>query len=262
MSENKKAILVVSFGTSHEDTRIKTIDAIVKEIKDAHPECSIYEAWTSGMIIRKVGKAGYHVMTVSQAMEQITKDGITHLVVQPTHVINGIENDQMKKDVLAWNGQLEEIRFGTPLLTSEMDSFFVIDTLMDEIGELEEKTALVFMGHGTTHYANTIYAALDYQFKDKGHPNVFVGTVEAYPSMETLQKHLKEGGYKKLILTPFMIVAGDHAKNDMASEDKDSWRSQLEASGYEVSCLLKGLGEYKGVRQLFLEHISQAKRED
>lgn len=261
MSNSKEAILVVSFGTSHEDTRRKTIDAIVKDVGDAYPECCIYEAWTSGMIIRKVGKAGYHVMTVSEAMEQIVKDGITRLRVQPTHVINGIENDQMKKDVLAWKDQLEEIRFGTPLLTCEQDSFFVIDTMMEEFGVLEEKTALVLMGHGTTHYANTIYAALDYQFKDKGHPHVFVGTVEAYPSMETLKKHLKEGGYEKLILAPFMIVAGDHAKNDMASEDKDSWRSQLESAGYEVSCLLKGLGEYKGVRQLFLQHIEQAERE-
>ena len=261
MINSKEAILVVSFGTSHEDTRKKTIDAIVNEVRTAHPECSIYEAWTSGMIIRKVGKAGYHMMTVSEAMEQIVKDGVTSLTVQPTHVINGIENDQMKKDVMAFQEQLEEIRFGTPLLTCEQDSFYVIDTLMEEFGPLEEKTALVFMGHGTTHYANTIYAALDYQFKDKGYPNVFVGTVEAYPSMETLQKHLKEGGYEKLILAPFMIVAGDHAKNDMASDDKESWRSQLEGAGYEVSCLLKGLGDYKGVRRLFLKHIDQAEKE-
>lgn len=261
MSKTKEAVLVVSFGTSHEDTRKKTIDAIVGDVRESCPDCRIYEAWTSGMIIRKVAKSGYHVMTVSEAMDQIVKDGVTRLTVQPTHVINGIENDQMKRDVLARKEELEEIRFGTPLLTCEQDSFFVIDTLMEEIGPLEEKTALVFMGHGTTHYANTIYAALDYQFKDKGHKNVFVGTVEAYPSMETLKKHLKEGGFKKLILTPFMIVAGDHAKNDMASDDKDSWRSQLESEGYEVSCLLRGLGEYQGIRRLFLEHIKSAEKE-
>lgn len=262
MTEKNRGILVVSFGTSHEDTRMKTIDAIVKDIRAAYPERRIYEAWTSKMIIKKLAKSGRHVMTVSEAMEQMIKDNVTHLTVQPTHVINGIENDRMKQDVLEWEQQLQEVRFGTPLLTSEEDSFSVIDILMEEFVPLDPGAALVFMGHGTTHYANTIYAALDYQFKDKGFPHVYVGTVEAYPSMETLKRLLKEGGYKRLILTPFMIVAGDHAKNDMSGEDEDSWRSQFERAGYEVECVLKGLGEYRGVRELFLKHIRQAEEEE
>lgn len=262
MPDKKKGILVVSFGTSHEDTRKKTIDAIVEDVRNAYPDCAVYEAWTSKMIIRKLAREGCPVMTVSEAMEQIVKDGVTELVVQPTHVINGIENDRMKQDVLEWKDRIPVIRFGTPLLTCEDDSFYVIDTLMQDFGPLEDGTALVFMGHGTTHYANTIYAALDYQFKDKGYPDVYVGTVEAYPSMETLQRLLKEGGYRRLILAPFMIVAGDHAKNDMASDDDESWRCQFERAGYEVTCVLRGLGESKGVRNLFLKHIEQAAGEE
>ena len=156
---------------------------------------------------------------------------------------------------------INEILFGAPLLTSEEDSCQVIEALMEEMGEIPEDTALVFMGHGTTHYANTVYAALDYRMKDMGYKNVFLGTVEAYPSLDTMKRRLREGGYKKVILAPFMIVAGDHARHDMASDKEDSWKYALEKEGYEISCVLKGLGEYKGIQELFLEHIRSVTEE-
>ena len=136
----------------------------------------------------------------------------------------------------------------------------VIEAVMAEFGEMKENEALVLMGHGTTHYANSVYAALDYTFKDLGYPRTFLGTVEAYPSMESLKKQLRALSPQKLILAPFMVVAGDHAIHDMSGEDEDSWRSQFEAEGYQVSCVMKGLGEYPGVRKMYLTHMETARK--
>lgn len=259
----KKAVLVVSFGTSHADTREKTITVMERQIAEAFPDCKMYRAWTSGMIIDRLKKRdGYVVDTVEEAMNRMLADGVTQVTVQPTHIVNGIENDRMKRDVLVYGERFEQIRFGTPLLTEEVDSERVVSGIMEEFPGLESDTALIFMGHGTTHYANAIYAALDYKFKDMGYSNVFVGTVEAYPSMETLKKLVKEGGYRRVILTPFMIVAGEHAKHDMASDDPESWKCQFEAEGLFVSCVVKGLGEYEAIRRIFLEHAKAAAKEE
>ena len=252
----KKAILVVSFGTSYADTRKKTIEAIENRIQDAYPEYVMRRAWTSKMIIRKLkDRDCYHVDTVEEAMERLAEEGFQQVFVQPTHVINGIENEQMIRDALAFESRFETIRFGAPLITSEEDSCQVIEALIEEMGQVPSDTALVYMGHGTTHYANTVYAALDYRMKDMGYSNVFLGTVEAYPSLDTMKKRLKEGGYEKVILAPFMIVAGDHARHDMASDREDSWKYCLEKEGYKITCVLKGLGEYPGIQNLFIKHI-------
>lgn len=256
LKETKKAILAVSFGTSHNDTRKITIDAIEKDMQDAFPAYSLYRAWTSKMIIKKVNsRDGVHIYTVKEAMEQMLQDGITDVLIQPTHVINGIENDLMKEDALAFQEQFHSISFGDPLLTSEQDNLAVIDAITSEFKDLTKDEVLVLMGHGTTHYANAIYAALDYTFKDKGYQNIFLGTVEAYPTMESLLKMVHAYQPKKVVLAPFMIVAGDHAKNDMASNEPDSWHSQFKAEGYNVEPVLKGLGEYPGIRKLFIEHL-------
>ena len=254
--ETKKAILAVSFGTSHNDTRKITIDAIEQDMQAAFPDYALYRAWTSKMIIKKVNaRDSVHIFTVKEAMEQMLQDGITDVLVQPTHVINGIENDLMKEDALAYQEQFHSISFGDPLLTSEQDNLAVIEAITSEFKDLEKDDVLVLMGHGTTHYANAIYAALDYTFKDKGYSNIFLGTVEAYPTMESLLKMVHAYKPKKVILAPFMIVAGDHAKNDMASDEPDSWYSQFKAEVYEVEPVLKGLGEYSGIRKLFIEHL-------
>ena len=257
MSTNaKKAILAVSFGTSHEDTRKVTIDAIEQDIQAAFPDYALYRAWTSKMIIRKLkSRDNIHVNTVKEAMEQMRADGITDILIQPTHVINGIENDLMKEDALAYRDDFHSISFGDPLLTTEQDNLDVIRAVAEEFSDLKSDEALVLMGHGTTHYANAIYAALDYTFKDKGYPNIFLGTVEAYPSMETLMKMVRNYQPKKVILAPFMIVAGDHAKNDMAGDDPQSWYSQFKAAGFSTETVIKGLGEYPGIRKIFVDHL-------
>lgn len=256
--KTKKAILAVSFGTSHVETRKATIDAIEQDMQAAFPDYPLYRAWTSKMIIKKVNKRDQvHIFTVKEAMEQMRKDGITDVLVQPTHVINGIENDLMKEDALAFRDAFHSISFGDPLLTSEEDSLAVIQAIVNEFRELKKEEALVLMGHGTTHFSNAIYAALDYTFKDKGYANIFLGTVEAYPSMESLMKMVNAYQPSRVILAPFMIVAGDHAKNDMAGDDPESWYSQFKMQGYEVEPVLKGLGEYPGIRKLLVEHLAK-----
>ncbi len=257
--ETRRAILVVSFGTSYEETRKVTIDAIEQEIGDAHPDYKIYRAWTSKMILKKLKKRdNIHYDTVTEAFQRMREDGITDVVVQPTHVINGIENDLMTQEALAFRNDFHSILFGDPLLTTMEDNDYMIEAIREEFPDLADDEVLVLMGHGTTHYSNAIYAALDYTFKDRGYPNIFLGTVEAYPSMESLLHMIKEFQPRRVVLAPFMIVAGDHAQNDMAGDDPESWRCQLEAAGFPVTCVLKGLGEYKSVRKLFLQHVDAA----
>lgn len=257
-TDTKKAILVVSFGTSYEETRKITIDAIETSIAQAFPDCRLYRAWTSKMILAKLKKRDHvHINNVTEAMEEMKRDGITHVLVQPTHVINGIENDLMKEDALTFKNKFQSISFGDPLLTTEKDNRQVIETLGREFGHIPADQAVVLMGHGTSHYANATYAALDYTMKDMGYFNFFLGTVEAYPSMETLLKMLRKFQPKKIHLVPFMIVAGDHARNDMAGDDPDSWYSQFRKAGFEVEICLKGLGEYEGIRNIFIRHIRE-----
>lgn len=255
------AILTVSFGTSHNTTREATIDAIERDIHAAFPAYPLYRAWTSKVIIAKLKQRDQvHIDTVEEALERMHSDGITDLIVQPTHIINGFENDAMKQAILSRSESFRSISFGAPLLSCEEDNRRIVELLSREFDVSDDATALVLMGHGTRHYANAVYAALDYRFKDMGHPNIFVGTVESYPSLDTVIRALSSLKPKKLLLAPLMIVAGDHALNDMAGEEEASWKSRLEAEGYPVLPILKGLGEYPEIRRLFIRHIQEACR--
>lgn len=254
-----KAILVVSFGTSVNETRALTIDAIESAIRGAYPDYAVYRAWTSKSICAKLLKRDHvKIDSVTEAMIRMKADGIRDVIVQPTHVINGIENDAMKQDALEFAGEFRSIRFGAPLLTNDADSEAIVKAVAGEFSSLKEDEMLVLMGHGTTHYANSIYAALDYRFKDRGYMNIFLGTVEAYPAIETLLRIASQRKPKTVILAPFMIVAGDHALNDMSGDDEGSWRSRFEAAGFSVKCVLKGLGQYPAVHDMFIAHVAAA----
>lgn len=259
MADITKAILVVSFGTSINEAREKTIDKIEDDFRQAFPDCAIYRAWTSKMIIRKILKRdGIRIMTVTDAVEQMIADGIQDLVVQPTHILNGVENDIMISEVMAFATEFNSVRFGNPLMSSTKDNLAVIAAIKNEFPEIPEEEALVFMGHGTTHFTNTVYAAMDFTLKDYWHNNIFMGTVEAYPSLDTMLKLVKNLQPKKVHLAPFMIVAGDHALNDMAGDEEDSWKTVFEQEGYEVICHIKGIGEYPAIRQMFIDHAKEA----
>ena len=255
----KKAILIVSFGTSHADTRQRTIDQIEKDIRNNYPEYLIYRAFTSKMVIRTLQQRdGIKILTVSEAMEQMKRDGICDVIIQPTHILNGIENDLMIQDANLYKKEFNSIVFGAPLLHDTEDYWKVINAFVKRLPELSRNEAVVCMGHGTEHYTNASYAALDYMFKDQGYENIYIATVEAYPSLNNIIKKLKEKNYDKIILVPFMIVSGDHAKNDMAGDEEDSWKVILEREEFEVSCILEGLGENPEIRKILLDHVSKA----
>lgn len=258
-AKKSKAILVVSFGTSYEATRKVTIEAIENTIAAAFPEYQVYRAWTSKMILAKLKRRdNLHIHNVREAMEQMKADGITEVIVQPTHVTNGIENDIMKKEVLSYAADFTSIKIGDPLLTTEEDKDAVIEALTEEFSDVAEDTAIVLMGHGAPHYANYVYAAINYAFQDKGNDRMIMGTVEAFPDVDAVIRSVGKTSYKKVLLAPFMIVAGDHANNDLAGDEDDSWKSLFEAQGYEVSARLKGLGEYAGIRAIFADHVKAA----
>ena len=244
----KKGILVVSFGTSHLDTMERTIDVIENEIAEKFDGCRVYRAFTSGMIIRKLKRTeNMEIDTVPEALRRMAADGMEDVVVQPTHIINGIENDRMMEDLMENMSLFRRIRVGKPLLSSVEDYKKSIHAVMAETG-LQDGEMLVLMGHGTEHHANSAYPTLEYTFHALGYNQVLVGTVESFPELKNVMAKL---------LMPFMLVAGDHAKNDMAG-DEDSWKSGLEEEGYEVRVILKGLGEFEGIRKIFLEHIEEA----
>lgn len=257
--QSPKAILVVSFGTSYEASRKATIEIIEQDIADAFPDHRIYHAWTSKFIISILKKRdNISIPTVCEAMEQMIHDGIRSLIVQPTHILDGIENNVMKEAVLSYKDSFDQIVFGAPLLATSEDETRAIAAVTSGFKNLKETDALVLMGHGTTHQINTAYAELDRHFKSLGHSNVFIGTVEADPTIHNLVKEVTAFHPTGIYLTPFMIVAGDHAHNDMAGDAPDSWVSQFSSAGFEVCPVLKGLGEYPGIRALFVEHVKEA----
>ena len=254
-----KAILVVSFGTSYEASRKATIEKIEQDIGTAFPDYQIYRAWTSKFIISILRKRdNYIVPTVKEALEQMSTDGIREVIVQPTHILDGIENNIMKKEVLSYKESFDKLRFGTPLLACPADEQQAIKAVISEFPSLKETEALVLMGHGTTHQINAAYAKLNEEFKTAGHFNVFIGTVEADPTIQDLVQKVTAFNPSRIYVTPFMIVAGDHAHNDMAGDSPDSWVSQFENAGFEVCPILKGLGEYPGIRKIFTDHVRAA----
>lgn len=259
VDENKKAVLVVSFGTSYNESREKTIGAVEAKVAEAFPDYDQKRAFTSQTIIDKLADRDNEVIdNVTQAMDKLVEEGYGSVVIQPTHVMNGKEYDEMKELTAPYEDKLS-IKYGTPLLTSSEDYEELANAIISETPQVsEEGTAVVLMGHGTEHFANATYAALDYRFKALGYDNIFVGTVEGYPDLDKVKTDLAELNPKKVVLLPLMIVAGDHATNDMAGDEEDSWKTQLKKEGYEVECVLKGLGEYAEIQDMFVEHCEAA----
>lgn len=257
----KKAILVVSFGTSYADTRELTIEATEAKYRETYPDYEVVRAFTAQIIIDVLEERdGITVRNVEEAFKYLKDNKFSDIIVQPTLVMNGAEYDEMLAIVETEKENFAKLRIGAPLLTHVDDYVNVVEALRDEIemAVTAEDEAVVFMGHGTHHFANATYPALEYFFHDAGLNNVFVGTVEGYPLIDDVIERLNENGIKKVTLYPLMLVAGDHASNDMAGDEEDSWKTILKKEGFEVETVLRGLGEDEKIQAIYLEHTEAA----
>ena len=252
----EKELLVVSFGTSFNDSRRLTIGAIEKALEEAYPEYSVRRAFTSNIIIDHVNKRdGILIDDLDAGLQRAVDNGVKELVIQPTHLMNGIEYTELSDAVAQYADAFESVKIGAPLLTTDEDFKNVEQALVDWTKEYDDgKTAIVFMGHGTEAESNGVYAKMQELFTADGYENYYVGTVEATPSLDDVLAAVQAGEYERVILEPMMVVAGDHANNDMAGDEDDSWKSTFEKAGYKVECLLRGLGENEAIQQMYVEH--------
>lgn len=249
-SGDKIALLMVHFGTTHEDTRALTIDAINQKAREQFPQMEIREAYTSRIIMRILNKRGIRKLNPVEALAQLKAEGYTHVIVQSTNIIDGIEMESLRKDLDLMRPLFKEIRLGMPLLYSPEDYKQVIDCLAEKG---QEKTFTILVGHGTYTPATAQYAMLDYMLQAEGHTDFAVGTVEGYPTFDNaLSRAQAKKKIKQVQLIPFMFVAGDHAKNDIAGDMKEA----LEKKGYKVSVRMEGLGENPAIQQIYIDHIN------
>ncbi|MBO3446088.1 sirohydrochlorin cobaltochelatase [Clostridium sp. CCUG 7971] len=250
----KKAVLVVSFGTSYKETREKTIEACEKKIKQGLPEYDFYRAFTSNMIIRKLkNRDGIEIENPIQALDRLHNEGYKEVIVQTLHIICGEEFNKLKEQIESYKDKFDKVILGRPLLTYIEDYKEAVNAIETQIPKMDEDEAVVFMGHGTFHESHSSYPTLEYMLRDAG-INAYVGTVEGYPELEQVINRLKENNIKTVNLMPFMLVAGDHAINDMAGDEDDSWKTVLEENGFNVKIHLKGLGENPYIQDKFMNH--------
>lgn len=278
----EKEILVVSFGTSFNDSRAEDIGGVEKALQAAYPDWSVRRAFTAQIIINHVqARDDEKIDNMDQALERAVDNGVKNLVVQPTHLMHGAEYDELTEAVENYKDKFESVKIAEPLLGEvgadetaiNEDKAAVAEAITAEAVKTagfdsldaakEEGTAFVFMGHGTSHTAKISYSQMQAQMEQLGYENVFIGTVEGEPedtACEAVIEKLKDAGYKKVILRPLMVVAGDHANNDMAGDDDDSWKSQFEASGVfdSIDTQIAGLGEIDAIQQLYVAHTQAA----
>ena len=275
-------LLVVSFGTSFNDSRVKDIKGIEDALQEAYPDWSVRRAFTAQIIINHVqARDGEKIDNMQQALDHAVANGVKNLVVQPTHLMHGAEYDEMMEMIDEYRDQFESVAVAEPLLGEVGSDATVINSDKEAVAKAitaeavktagfesldaaaAEKTAFVFMGHGTSHTAKVSYSQMQTTMQTLGYDNVFIGTVEGEPeetACENVIEAVKAAGYTKVVLRPLMVVAGDHANNDMAGDDADSWLSQFNASGAfeSVDCQIAGLGEIADVQQIYIDHTKAA----
>ena len=275
-------LLVVSFGTSFNDSRVKDIKGIEDALQAAYPDWSVRRAFTAQIIINHVqARDGEKIDNMQQALDRAVANGVKNLVVQPTHLMHGAEYDEMMEMIDEYKDKFESVAVAEPLLGEVGADAAVINADKEAVAKAvtaaavkdagfdsleaaaEEKVAFVFMGHGTSHTAKVSYSQMQTAMQTLGYSNVFIGTVEGEPeetACENVIEAVKAAGYTKVVLRPLMVVAGDHANNDMAGDDEDSWKSQFEASGEfdSVDCQIAGLGEVADIQQLYVAHTKAA----
>lgn len=249
----KKGILIVSFGSSYEDTRKKCIESIENLVMEQFPTHDVRRAFTSNMIIKKLKtRDKIHVNTPQEALQSMVSDGMDEIIVQPLHIIPGFEYDKVKSAVLlVEQNHKVKISLGLPLLFEEHHYDELINSIIQNLPSCKENEGIIMMGHGTEHYANACYSMLQSKIS-KIRSDVFIANVEGYPMLEDIMSDVIH--YKHLTLQPLMLVAGDHAINDMAG-DEESFKTDLETECINVSCVLKGLGELDDVRKIFVNRV-------
>ena len=257
----KPVILVTSFGTSFPTSRHITIGAIESDIREAFPDYDVRRAFTAQIIIDHIeSDTGRHIDNFEEAMDKIVADGVKELIVQPTHLMDGFEYTDVKNALADYEDKFDKVALGHTLLSSEDDQIAVAKALKSSMERYEDKdTAICLMGHGTEADSNTIYATMQQVFKDLGYENYFIATVEAEPTFVDVAKAAKDAGFTKAVLRPFMVVAGDHANNDMADpEDPESFISVMQDAGFEVQCVIEGLGQIDTIDDIYVSHVQDA----
>ena len=243
----EKAVLVTSFGTSHKDTREKCLDLIENEVRAKYGSEKVERAYTSGVIRRIVErKEGIHIFDQNEGLEALKNKGYDEIITMSLHILDGIEYAKLNDKY----GKISK-----PLLVNDEDFEKVVND--EEFNSTEGNDAIVFMGHGSESAADSTYQKLQEEYLKAGKDNIFIATVEGQVTIEDVIQKLKGRGFSKILLKPFMIVAGDHAKNDMASDEEDSWKTILQNEGYEVTPVLKGMGEYKFIHNMFMDKLQE-----
>lgn len=245
---DRAAIVVVHFGTTHSDTREKTIDELNAKVKNTFPDVDVFEAYTSRIVIKRLKDNGVNKEHPGEVLKRLSDEGYTHILVQPSTIINGVEMESLNKNIDEVENLFTEVRVGNPLLYTPDDYEKVIETLT--AGNSSD-TAYVWVGHGTYDPTTAQYAMLDYMLKSKGHDNCFVGTIEGYPEYDDMLAQLQKSGLKNVRLVPFMFVAGEHAKNDIAND----WKEELEKEGFNVEVEMRGLGENPQIQDIYIAHL-------
>ena len=253
-------LLVLSFGTSYNDSRRLTIGAIEGDLEKAFPDFSVRRGFTANIIIDHVQRRDNILIDdVDAALERAVNNGVKNLVVQPTHLMHGLEYDELVKEVGNYSDAFDQVVFGEPLLNSDDDFARVEKAITEWTASYDDgETAICFMGHGTEADSNEVYQKMQDLLTKDGYTNYFVGTVVAQPSLDDVLAKVQAGDYKRVVLEPLMVVAGDHANNDMAGDEDGSWKKTFEDAGYEVECLLRGLGENEDIRAIYVDHAKAA----
>lgn len=261
MGKNDKAsVLMVHFGTTFDDTRKNTIDAVNSEAEKEFPKMEVREAYTSRIIMRRLKDRGIVKDNPAEALDRLAAEGYTHIIVQPTNIINGVEAKTLEQQLDMYKDKFKEVRIGSALLTTPEDYKSVAEIINKETGKLADDEAVVLVGHGTHDSGNAAYPAMDYTAKSMGY-KFYIGTVEGFPEFDDVVKGLKKDGIKKVVLMPFMFVAGDHANNDIAVD----WKEALEKEGFTVKVKLTSLGMMEDIRKMFIDHAKfmlENKKED
>lgn len=255
----KKAILVISFGTSHLDTIEKTINRVEKKIADTFKEYDVFRAFTSHMIIRALDKKhGIKVNKPEEVLENLYKQGYKEVVIQPLHIISGEEFDYIKNVVKVHKENFEILRLSRPLLYFENEEEQDYTRFMNALDTfLPESEGYILVGHGTFHPGFATYGCLQNILNENDRENFLIGTIEGYPSINNVMKKLNKLNIKNVTLVPFLLVAGDHAKNDIAGDDENSWKSMLTANGFNVNVFLHGLGEFEAIGDIYVSHLTE-----